>query len=52
VTKEVSDADRKRISQIEEEEIKLKQEISKLKVNPHIYSKPPKNERKISNHKF
>lgn len=32
VTKEVSDADRKKISQLEEEEIKLKHEISKLKV--------------------
>ncbi|XP_071137463.1 centrosomal protein of 290 kDa-like isoform X1 [Mytilus edulis] len=31
VTKEVSDADRKKISSLEEEEIKLKQEISKLK---------------------
>jgi hypothetical protein len=40
VTKEVSDADRKRISQIEEEEIKLKQEISKLKVN-HISTVSP-----------
>ena len=32
VTKAVSDADRKRISELEETELALKQEISKLKV--------------------